>query len=556
MANKDRKKDFPMTTIERTSDARLQTTPQDLHALGLNTPSSDSSTVTSNRSFTQKYRPYTPRSRVAPSSAVGSSQTAAPPTVTPGTLIHPPSPQYHQPAGGGNATTKLQLTSAKAEAQEVGLDTGSDGPSVGWAMLEKIVSESEMGEVWADVWNAITTGKATLLLPAEPVSSSERLTPEFFKDHIAFCDSSSSSTTKSTPIVTLSGLRGLMHGTSSSDSRIPNPFASLFGSRPSTPTPAPAPPALATVSPTTSVRGLEPPSQNAQTDPHTVIEVDVMVIQKKIWRKDVGKAMNKSSRREVKTLLTSAEDVDVPNWVLDRVLEFCEPWFPFVRAMKTISSSSLPQAGSEKEKKDKDREDWIVNSMDVENMEDTVEFVQDFYVQLEDYLRFELGSVEGEGKVMIEREVKIWSITELVGKTVLFTQPQTDDSSHDTTLSNRIAALNLLDLTLEHLDIAVDNESKPEVDNVVKACGAKLCKLDSVHVPKEKARILVDAHQLVADGLSKFPPIQLMSPEESKTLKEQQVALIKQKIGYKPDQNQIEVEASGEVVCMKEKRRS
>jgi hypothetical protein len=82
--------------------------------------------------------------------------------MTPGTLIHPPSPQHHQPAGGDDATTKLQLTNAKAEAQNVGLDThtgGSEGPSVGWAMLEKIVCESETGEVWTEIWNAITAGK-------------------------------------------------------------------------------------------------------------------------------------------------------------------------------------------------------------------------------------------------------------------------------------------------------------------------------------------------------------------------------------------------------------
>jgi len=54
----------------------------------------------------------------------------------------------------------------------------------------------------------------------------------------------------------------------------------------------------------------------------------------------------------------------------------------------------------------------------------------------------------------------------------MFAQPQTDDSSHDSALSNRIAALNLLDLTLEHLDIAVEEESKLEVEDVVKKCGA------------------------------------------------------------------------------------
>ena len=49
-------------------------------------------------------------------------------------------------------------------------------------------------------------------------------------------------------------------------------------------------------------------------------------------------------------------------------------------------------------------------------------------------------------------------------------QPSTDDASHDETLSSRVAALNLLDLGLEHLDIVV-GEAGPELDLVVKACG-------------------------------------------------------------------------------------
>lgn len=49
-------------------------------------------------------------------------------------------------------------------------------------------------------------------------------------------------------------------------------------------------------------------------------------------------------------------------------------------------------------------------------------------------------------------------------------QPTSDDSSHDEALSSRVAALNMLDLGLEHLDIRVDNAG-PELDAVVKACG-------------------------------------------------------------------------------------
>jgi len=156
MSGRDKETDFPATSIGRTSGPRLQQilSVQESHPLGLNSPFLQESNT-----FTQKYRTYTPRTRGAPSPAASSSQTAVPPTITPGTLIHPPSPQHHQPASG-DVTTKLRLTNAKAEAQNIGLDTGgSPGPSIGWAMLEKIVSESESDQVWADVWTAVTSGK-------------------------------------------------------------------------------------------------------------------------------------------------------------------------------------------------------------------------------------------------------------------------------------------------------------------------------------------------------------------------------------------------------------
>jgi hypothetical protein len=52
----------------------------------------------------------------------------------------------------------------------------------------------------------------------------------------------------------------------------------------------------------------------------------------------------------------------------------------------------------------------------------------------------------------------------------LYMQPTSDDASHDETLSSRVAALNMLDLGLEHLDIHV-GEAGPELDAVVRACG-------------------------------------------------------------------------------------
>lgn len=57
----------------------------------------------------------------------------------------------------------------------------------------------------------------------------------------------------------------------------------------------------------------------------------------------------------------------------------------------------------------------------------------------------------------------------------LFMQPHSDDSSHDEALSNRVSALNMLDLTLEHLDVNVGDAGQA-LDLVVKACGtSELC---------------------------------------------------------------------------------
>ncbi|KAF9440734.1 hypothetical protein P691DRAFT_780012 [Macrolepiota fuliginosa MF-IS2] len=620
MANRERENQFPATSIGRSSGARLQqtATAHESHPLGLS-PTESSNNSTSSGSFANtKYRPYTPRHRVGA------------PTVTTGTIVHPPSPQHHPTGPGGDATSKLQLTNAKAVAQNVGLDTGS----VGWGILEKIVLE---GEAWPEVWSALTGGKATVLLPSEQISSHDRLTLEFLKDHIVFCEPG-----KSAPVVTLSGLRGTLHGTTvafystlhpssvffedlhdpstrgsslrklpplplplgssvfpsakvlnthttlplppkapippkpplpprpgarstqiqistsasssaaphtTSSSRIPNPFASLFGNRPSTPT---GPPVAA--SPPASIRSLEPPPSLTGPDAHTVIEVSAIIVDHKIVRKDVGKYLNKAIRHEIKDSLRVNKDVDVPHWVVERVLEFCEAWFPFVRAPK-VMPTSIPRRGQDKdlEKEGEKEKEWIVNPLILEDdmMEDTVDRVQEFYFQLGEGLRVELGkkgrkherevsscssvmsvdeSEKEKEKHVAEdvNEARIRGVMELVERTVssmfydrLFMQPITDDASHDEALANRVAALNMLDLTLEHLDIEVGQAGK-EVDKVVKACGEKLCELDTTRTPKDKSTILVEAHQIVVDGLSRLPPIKLMSPEESKALREKQ----------------------------------
>ncbi|KAG6841197.1 hypothetical protein C0991_000994 [Blastosporella zonata] len=594
-SNSERDRLFPATSIGRTGGSRLQRVPSNdaLAAHPLLSPNHSSGDSGSSPTTPgPRYVPYTPRQRVSPTSA------------TTGTTIHPPSPQHQQE----NATSKLQLVNLKAAAQNIGLDTGS----VGWAILEKLVQESDHHDTeWTEVWTAITTGKSTLLLPLEPYSSHDKLTPEFVKDHIVLCDGPSR---KNAPMVTLSGLRGILnyntltfrstthpssktfhdllapstrtsalsalpdlplispsvsyptynvpaHSSSlplppralpvkpplpprpgsrtntpsgNPSSRISNPFASLFGvnsnsslnnARSTTPVPT---------SPTSSLRSLDSTHQTEH-----VIEIAAFTIDRKIVRKHLAKDMNKALRREVKALLETG--LHMPAFVSDRVHEFTAGWYPFVKEDKSKSVLLGRSTGQEKESAGQGQ--YVVPWTE-EAAESTSERVQDFYLALEQEMRLSEGSFlgrlrkepehfeDGEGtndekriKEKIDSEAKIKESMDVVERTIcclfydrLYMQPSSDDLLHDETLSSRVAALNMLDLGLEHLDIHVEHANK-DLDLVVKACGETLSQLQACRSPADKAALLVSAHKTVVDGLSRLPPIRLMSEEESKAQK-------------------------------------
>ncbi|TFK39557.1 hypothetical protein BDQ12DRAFT_682001 [Crucibulum laeve] len=590
-----KREQFPATSIGRSQGARLQqTASHEAHPLlsGSTSPSSPG------QESNPKYLPYTPRQRLAPTSATT-------------TTVHLSSPQQHQ----GDATSKLQLMNLKAAAQNVGLDTGT----VGWTILEKLVVEIEHGEEWSDIWNAITSGKATLLLPLEQCSTHDKITPDFIKDHVVLCDGPSR---KNVQLITLSGLRGSLDdetltfrstlhpssklfsdllspitrtaglsllpplpgplsdmealiyphftlpsyapslplpprlhisskpplpprpgnrvaSTSSTPaSRIPNPFASLFGGGDR----SKIVPIVAqtTSSPPASIHSVESSLDSV------VVEVPAFTIDRKIVRKDLAKEVNKALKNEVRDALAACAplgSVPVPGWVAERIQEATAGWFPFVKVAPASPNArrTLVKSGDSPSTKDT----WIVNPME-ESPEDIAERLQDFYICLEqdmraggtpflprrrDKERDRENEKERESDAEDEKkretreqeklagEGRIRGVMEAVERTVctifydrLFMQPVSDDASHDEALSSRVAALNMLDLTLEHLDIDV-GEAGSEVNTVVNACGEMLTQLEACQNPADKASILVAAHKIVVDGLSRLPPIRIKSEE-------------------------------------------
>ncbi|KIM38306.1 hypothetical protein M413DRAFT_447811 [Hebeloma cylindrosporum] len=594
-----RDNDFPAVSIGRTSGARLQqaSAAHEAHPLlspGRNSPtpseqgsiggpsSGNGATLVVNGGA--KYVPYTPRQRV--------TATAA----TTGTTVHPSSPQHHQ----GDATSKLQLMHLKAAAQGLGVDSGC----LGWSILEKLVVDVEISEEWTEVWNVITTGKATLLLPLESAFTHEKITPDFVKDHIILSDGPSR---KGAQIVTLSGLRGTLDGqgltfrstinptsklfqdilnpttrtsalsllpplptplpnispitypqfevpsyapslhlpprtpvsikpplpprpsnrpavpaVSTASSRISLPFASLFGgnhAKPSVPVPA---------SPPTSVRSFD-----SSQDTNTPIEISAFSIDRRIIRKDIGKEINKRLKTELKTALaatSSLGNIPVPSWVSERVHDITADWYPFIKSSPLNRTVGAENGGK----------GYVVNPIE-ENPDDAAERLQDFYLSLEQDMRAggtpfisrrkekesETDAEDEKGREKrehdrMESETRIREVMEAVECTItslfydrLFMQTTTDDASHDEALSSRVAALNMLDLGLGHLGIeAGEAVNESELNAVVKACGDMLSQLNACHGPGDKSSILVAAHKIVVDGLSRLPPIRLISEDE------------------------------------------
>ncbi|KAK4687185.1 hypothetical protein P7C73_g2924, partial [Tremellales sp. Uapishka_1] len=100
----------------------------------------------------------------------------------------------------------------------------------------------------------------------------------------------------------------------------------------------------------------------------------------------------------------------------------------------------------------------------------------------------------------------------------LFSPLGADDARHDEALASRIAALNMLDLTLDHLGLITrpEREEFPGtisdgLAQIVDEIGQELQSLSMLTClrPNDKADVLVRAHKIVVDGLARLPQVDL-----------------------------------------------
>lgn len=588
-------------SVGRASGAQMQRTPshESLTTHPLLSPSP--SQLEHETQPATRYVPYTPRHRTQPSASVPATSVSPQPTISISNSTSNPS--FQASASSAGVTGRLQLQNLKAEAQAIGL--GND--SVGWAILERLCStvpfpDTERAE-WDEIWDLLTKGQATLLLPSEPIPGNVAINPELLRDHLALCNPPNQT---ASPIVTVSGIRGTLQSTNltfrslmniasinfksllsattrttalaslpplpapltpnptppypsfqvlgqtptlpllprptqppplparpgtaastqqprpstapapSAASRL-NPFASLFGRNTPTPTPLP----VANVTPTP----LAPPSDAGSTRSSIELPasegpvVAAYTIDRRLSRASVAKDATRAIKGEIKSMLAGQ---GVPGWVKDRVVAFVNPLLPVPRASRRMSGSGQK-----------------IPSPDMTSPQAASDSIQHFLSVMEDELFSYFGSGSSsslrrkedpgidekaaERADSEEKERKMREVMEKVEKVIcslfydrLFRPSTSDDASHDDALSSQIASLNMLDLGLNHLGVEVPKGAEKGVEEVIKACGQELQQLGTPNCrsPAEKAAVFVSANRIIAEGLSRLPPLRLKSENE------------------------------------------
>ncbi|GAA5889523.1 hypothetical protein JCM6882_007057 [Rhodosporidiobolus microsporus] len=538
----------------------------------------------------------------APSSATSTPPfaptSAAPPLVSRPSNSSLPLPATSRPHARSvsEAKEQLQKQALKAELQTLGLSA----ESVGSALVGKLANLGDEAE-WKGIQAALTSGKTTLLLPAEKLETAQSVSPSFLLDHIVLLDPSvpsSSSTPAPRGFATLSGLRGYMstdelvftscgtalpltagddmgsdavqrflrgaatpppppqsatypstmlissvtsvsipHDRSASSATSPaasrtsttSRLAALFARPPSTsesssdlPPMVPAPAGLFSTDSASPTPELTSTSSSSRK--HGNLDLSVLAVGKAIRHADVVSAISSGVESQLRESSKSVPGVEGEASVGDHLVAFAGRFQPPPSSPDTAaaSSSSLYSADAEtaseafQDSFHTIRLDLTRNlgaspptdlSADLSSSS-AGPSLEDF-AQLEDRVDQSLEELENVvASILYDR---------------LYAPPSSRDWQEDENLVSRIAALNVLELDLDHLGLDLGDEegldgwegqplsAKETLEELVGRVGKELDRLEDPQerTPSAKLAILVECHALLVDGLSKLPPVPL-----------------------------------------------
>ncbi|KAG0314962.1 hypothetical protein BGZ99_007762 [Dissophora globulifera] len=391
----------------------------------------------------------------------------------------------------------------------------------------------------ADIIRMLVTKKAILALPTCSESTEEpTLTRGTFEDHVIIPESSSGESL----FVTLSGIRGVLRPTSSSITILGLATGQDFG---------------------TIASDASGPTKRSFFD--NILKTDSDSTSNNTHNHDELRLVN-SSKRPVVIFVESVGSIHA--LLVDRIIPKPEgdaiptPLVPLATGIATIrdlsaarrTASSASSVRSMTIGDDKDLPklpkiaseiplEWDNVLRDLESfvvklkrspLNSTDKYANEFQRKYDNVRsRFEVyGSASGlkhrwsdQDFDEIQQWVEAWLCKEMYH--IIFPHSghgiNSQDFLHDEQLQAKIAALNFLDLTLEHLGFVLEHpEDVDHIAQVVREGGVEMQKLASVKSPSDKMNVILSSHRVVVDALNREPAVQelLVEIEEAQEAKE------------------------------------
>ncbi|KAF9117595.1 hypothetical protein BGW39_002026 [Mortierella sp. 14UC] len=442
------------------------------------------------------------------------------------------------PAAGGRerSSSFLGRESNEPTAKDVALMAlGTQA----YAMLKRI---QEHPIELADIIRLLVTKKAILILPTYPISAEDPVPQRaFYEDHVIIPESNSGESL----FVTLSGIRGLLKPASSSIALLGLATGQDFG---------------------TMVSDASGPTKKSFFD--------------NISKSEGGSTGNNSTQHELALVNSSKRPVvifvesvgSIQALLVDKMIPHPEgeevpthivPLASGIQSVRdrsavrrTASSASSVRSMSFAEEKEKDATplpklpkiasdvplEWDNMIRDLERylmviklrknpLPNADRYANEFQRKYDEVRhRFEAyGSASGLSNRWTEQDfddvqqwVEAWLCREMYS--VIFPQsaegPNSQDYLQDEQLQAKIAALNFLDLTLEHLGFVLEHpEDVKHIAQVVREGGIEMQKLALVKSPTDKMNVILSSHRVVVDALNREPAVQEMLADTEQTTK-------------------------------------
>ena len=249
--------------------------------------------------------------------------------------------------------------------------------------------------------------------------------------------------------------------------------------------------------------------------------VSVWVVDHLVRRSSVMRSIRKTLDARVKKRLSAQ---GIPGFITEVVASFAATYLPPVPSLETLSTNGADRAPTANAGRSRASSPInIANLPYLADPDDMSDNVQEFYSSVRDQL-YKLDSDLDHQHERVETQLEV--VESVLCEEVydrLFCPVTSKDRYHDDALSSRIAALNVLGLSLRHLGLDVPTERGDAVvaglEEIVKDCGEELQRLESCRSPKDKLEVLVRAHKIAVEGVAKLPSIKMRDDAEATTQK-------------------------------------